>query len=894
MDEKNKIFYFEDLEEYRKNNIFNIPNILFIQYLNLIYPNLVLRESDFIEINESSLKSDILSKNVSNNKTLLEKQISSNTFSQYLGIQNLISDRIFKYIDKSKKGKITKNDFCNGLYLLFFGNVVELSKLTFFICDFNEDGKIYKSDMKLILSYIPKQLNGSNSSQFEYINKINKKIDELFDEIKEAYPKIKDNLTEELDYDLYLSKINDCINDNGKSINGAFFLFINLLKYIFINKPFTKENVDPVKYVKNKYLLKVSIPKGGSVKNLNQLTKKSLVRSEVFENNNNKNSININNDLLNYSINRKTEKKNTDYKKHIEGIGKIQQNDLFSIKKSSSAANIDKNIQKKYGIIKHDYIMAKNKENINAKNNNNNEFQNVLNELDSKNKQNHKKASIGRLNSGKNNFYFNSSILKLGNKIILRNKVHKNTTKSVGNSVNISEIENNHKNGNNNLLPSISGYTPNKINLNINNNKLNLKVSPIIKLKNKCVANENENSIKISNFENKIDTYNDTHKEFGYYLYKFSEEEYHISIKKYYAVLNKKEILFYSSNIKNELCSIWNLNDTVISIMKKSLINKYLYYPIKIIYKNNYMNYILFEEKDFQIEFGKQIKINIGNKNYEEKYESKEKIGEGHFAVVKKCIEKKSGKEYAVKIIEKNKLKKKDMDLILQEKNYMKLIKHQNIVSLKEDFEDEKYIYLVMDYYKGGDLYSYIYEERKEDNNLTEKIIAKIIKIIAQCIQYLNNFGIVHRDLKPENIVFGEKNNISSLTIIDLGVAIVLPFGQTTNEAVGTLEYISPEIFTRKPYSHKVDVWSLGIILYILITMGKIFPFDCESKDKEERDKIIGKKIVFLQQDYPIEFFKNKSKYLINLIDKSLEKSPDKRISIDDFLSNYWLINNSK
>ena len=262
--------------------------------------------------------------------------------------------------------------------------------------------------------------------------------------------------------------------------------------------------------------------------------------------------------------------------------------------------------------------------------------------------------------------------------------------------------------------------------------------------------------------------------------------------------------------------------------------------------------------------------------------------------MVKKCIEKKSGKEYAVKIIEKNKLKKKDMDLILQEKNYMKLIKHRNIVSLKEDFEDEKYIYLVMDYYKGGDLYSYIYEERKEDNNLTEKIIAKIIKIIAQCIQYLNNFGIVHRDLKPENIVFGEKNDISSLTIIDLGVAIVLPFGQTTNEAVGTLEYISPEIFTRKPYSHKVDVWSLGIILYILLTMGKIFPFDCESKDKEERDKIIGKKIVFLQQEYPIEFFKNKSKYLINLIDKSLEKSPDKRISIDDFLSNYWLINNSK
>ena len=98
MDENLKIIYFDDFEEYRKNNIFNISNILLIQYLNLIYPNLVLRENDFIEMNEP--KSDILSQNIISNKTLIEKQISVATFSQYLGIQNLISERIFKYIDK--------------------------------------------------------------------------------------------------------------------------------------------------------------------------------------------------------------------------------------------------------------------------------------------------------------------------------------------------------------------------------------------------------------------------------------------------------------------------------------------------------------------------------------------------------------------------------------------------------------------------------------------------------------------------------------------------------------------------------------------------------------------------------------------------------------------------
>ena len=199
-----------------------------------------------------------------------------------------------------------------------------------------------------------------------------------------------------------------------------------------------------------------------------------------------------------------------------------------------------------------------------------------------------------------------------------------------------------------------------------------------------------------------------------------------------------------------------------------------------------------------------------------------------------------------------------------------------------------------MEYYKGGDLYSFIYEHKKSEKNINEKTISKIIKTIAQSIQYLQYFGIVHRDLKPENVVFASKDDFSSLAIIDLGVAITLPYGTKSKEQVGTLDFTSPEVFTNRPYDHKVDIWSIGIILYILLTAGRIYPFDCNSKDKKERDQIIGKKIVFLQQEYPDEFFGNKSKYLINLIDKTLEKSPDKRITIDEFLNNYWLVNNSK
>jgi tRNA A-37 threonylcarbamoyl transferase component Bud32 len=794
----------------------------------------------------------------------MEKYIGIGTFNEYLGIQNLISERIFKYIDKSKKGLLTKNDFCVGLYQIFFGNLSELIKFTFFICDFNEDGKIYKSDMKLILSYIPKSFYSKYSNQQDYIKEINQIIEDFFNELK------KDNISpDEIDYNLYMYKVNDSINDN--IINGAFYFFINLIKYIFINKPFNIEVIQSVNCLKNKHLLKVSLPKVQNVKLNNPLEKKSFNRSEMFYGRNNSDK-----NLL--KLGRKTEKKYTDYKKNesIKNMNKILQKDLFSTKNIASIFDVEQKSKKNNDNLKEEFLGSNKKEKYILKP----DFNTIL---DTKNRTIKKNASVGRLNSGK--------------KILYSNKLHFTNQK---NNIKIQKFQKNNienktsYNGfncqsNKNVLPAINNFSQK----NIKQNLLNLNVKmPSIKLKSKLSSKECT-LLKESKLTEELNKLN-LEESFGCYLYKYSEEDYHVNFKKYYGVINKKEILFFSSNLKNELCTIWYCNNTVISIKKKTTFNKCIYYPIAIIHRNKEMSFLLFEEKETQIEFGKQLKMNIDNTNFEDKYETKETIGEGNFAVVKKCIEKKSGKIYAVKIISKNKLSKKDFDLINHEKNYMKLIKHPNIVSLIDDFEDEKYIYFIMEYYKGGDLYSFIYEHKKSEKNINEKTISKIIKTIAQSIQYLQYFGIVHRDLKPENVVFASKEDFSSLAIIDLGVAITLPYGAKSKEQVGTLDFTSPEVFTNKPYDHKVDIWSIGIILYILLTAGRIYPFDCNSKDKKERDQIIGKKIVFLQQEYPDEFFGNKSKYLINLIDKTLEKSPDKRITIDEFLSNYWLVNNTK
>ena len=897
MNGKIKITNIPEFEEYRKKNIIVNPHILFMQYLSTLFPNLVLREESLSESSESNPnKFDISSYNTINNKVLRDKTISKKTFIQYMGIQDIISERIFKYIDKNNKGKLTRNEFCLGIYQLFYGNFSELSKLSFFICDFNEDGKVYKSDMKLILAYIPKPLNSnfSNISQQEYIKKINNIIDEFFKDIRK---KKQEEITE-IDYDLYFNILNESVKEQKN--NGALFLFINLLKYIFLNKPFNKESILAVKYVKDKYLLKATIPK-----NLNTVIKNNIPiiiqpqkkqEPEEFLEATERES----NEFIPISLLRKHDKKYTEYKLSTKNfnLDKLPKSNLFLSKKESATLE-QSQLQKAFDGAKFEL----NGNNIKfSQSNNNLKFH--FDKIESKKKVYNRNASIGRLSSGKNLSLKNASKLaQKTNEIFLKDKIMRNSVKIPENIISKSKAE-----IKNSILPYLSSSSSSSLQLKQKSliRKAEIRVKPFLRLKGKISSQPDifENINKKEKVKDKlselIDDININNSnplnpelEYGTYLYKYSEEDNDL-FKKYYAVISQKEILFYSSSLKNELCTIWYINDTIISIPSKIAINRCSYYPIKIILKSDKMCLLFFEEKETQLEFGNNLKININNTNFEDTYEIGEEIGEGHFAVVKKCLNKKNNKEYAVKIINKQKLQKKDLGFIMKEKNYMKIVKHPNIVSLIEDFENEKYIYLVMNYFKGGDLFSYIYENYKNKKMIPEKNVARIIKIIAECIQYLNNFGIVHRDLKPENIVFGESEDISSLTIIDLGVAITLSEGQTCNTHLGTLEYTSPEVLTGKPYGKGVDVWSVGIILYTLFTLGSVFPFDCDSKDKKERDQIIGKKIVFLQQEYPNEFFGNKSKYLINLIDRALEKSPEKRIKIDEFLNNFWLVNNAK
>lgn len=212
-------------------------------------------------------------------------------------------------------------------------------------------------------------------------------------------------------------------------------------------------------------------------------------------------------------------------------------------------------------------------------------------------------------------------------------------------------------------------------------------------------------------------------------------------------------------------------------------------------------------------------------KHVTDRYEIGKTLGDGNFAVVKQARLKNTDNMYAIKIIDKSKMKGKE-HMIENEIQIMKSCNHINIVKLHEEFETHDEVYLITDLVKGGDLFDAITQSVK----FNERDAACMVRDLADALFYLHSKNIVHRDLKPENLLFmRRKDGTINIKLADFGLAMEVT--KPIYTVCGTPTYVAPEILAETGYGLEVDLWATGVITYILlcgfppVSFSKIFNF---------------------------------------------------------------------
>jgi calcium-dependent protein kinase len=263
------------------------------------------------------------------------------------------------------------------------------------------------------------------------------------------------------------------------------------------------------------------------------------------------------------------------------------------------------------------------------------------------------------------------------------------------------------------------------------------------------------------------------------------------------------------------------------------------------------------------------------SKTFQEVYRMGKVIGSGAFGEVRRAIHRDTNEARAVKIFRKEMATESSKNKLMQEINILRSLDHPNIIRVYEFFEETKKFYIVMEQCNGGELF----EEILKQQNFSENTAAAILHQIFSAVAYLHQKNIVHRDLKPENILLEERGDIMNIKLIDFGTAIQVEPNKPIKESIGTAYYIAPEVLSGN-YNYKCDLWSCGVIIFILL--GGYPPFDGQNDD-EILSKV--KKGVFTFNSNEWNGVSKEAKDLISL----LLSPADTRITAEAALSHPWI-----
>ena len=359
------------------------------------------------------------------------------------------------------------------------------------------------------------------------------------------------------------------------------------------------------------------------------------------------------------------------------------------------------------------------------------------------------------------------------------------------------------------------------------------------------------------------------------YVYKYSQTQK--KMKKTFFRLIGKDLYYYKKKEEKNHRGMHNLSGVFIKKGEDFEYDGKKYMSIVIVYKTE-KSYYFDNEEDFNKWFEK-LNLAVQNKSLFDKYEVRQKIGKGKFGLVKSGINKETHKQVAIKIMAKKNMDKSDLELAKVEIDILKISQHPNIIKLYDIYENENYIYIIMEYCSGGDLLSYFEYYEYE---LKETKVCEIIHKLSMAIYFLHSYGIVHRDLKPENILMTDLTPEADIRLLDFGLSKIIGNEEKCTEPYGTLSFVAPEVLQGKPYDKSVDLWSIGIITFLLLC--GYLPFDYKHSEREIARQTIQDPVPFESK-----IWNKYSPEARTFVEGLLHKRPEKRYSIKEVLEHPWI-----